>query len=214
MSLFTVKMMSGTLPPVTGSNGSNVVKGPPAPTAAHVNPPTHPSFRSLAEYLTDYSTNLHLSMLKELLCLGSPKNSGTAWAMVRPKELQKLEAPEKTSMNVSRRDLALFLTAASFSAVTLSSPKPAEARMSRAEIKKIILEKFKILREKVGLSKPEPEEKEKIATPVPSPSVPEKKTPASPGPSIAEKRVHVLSEPSLPSIQNDKKIIVEAAPLP
>nr|GEV17225.1 hypothetical protein [Tanacetum cinerariifolium] len=129
---------------------------------------------------------------------------------VRPEKLQKLEAPEKTSMNVSRRDLAMFLTAASFSAVTLSSPKPAEARMSRAEIKKIIFEKFKILREKVGLSKPEPEEKEKNATP----SVPEKKIPASAGPSIADERVHILSEPSLPSIQNDKKIIVEAAPLP
>ncbi|PWA37628.1 hypothetical protein CTI12_AA588060 [Artemisia annua] len=175
MSLFTVKMMSGSLPPVQVSNGSNVFKGQPAPTAASVKPSALP-------------------------------------LQVRPKELQKLEVPEKTSMNVSRRDLALFLTAASFSAVTLSSPKPAEARMSRSEIKKMILDKFRILREKVGLSKPEPEEKEKIATPVPS--KPEKKVPASPPPSLAEKKTHVPPEPPLPKIQNDKNIVVEAAPLP
>lgn len=170
-------MMSGSLPPVQGSNGSNVINGrQPAPTAASViKPPTLP-------------------------------------LQVRAKELQKLEVPEKTSINVSRRDLALFLTAASFSAITLSSPKPAEAGMSRAEIKKMILEKFRILREKVGLSKPEPEEKEKIATP--APSRPEKKVPASPPPSLAEKKTHVPPEPPLPKVHNDKKIVVEAAPLP
>ncbi|GJU19220.1 hypothetical protein Tco_1152562 [Tanacetum coccineum] len=165
MSLFTVKMMSGSLPPVTGSNGSNVVKGPPAPTAAYVNPPTHPLQVSLAEYLTDYSTNLHLSMLKELLCLGThellittvflylqrPLRVSCAsmqndfselflrrvWMrigrddvqeIVRPKELQKLEAPEKTSMNVSRRDLALFLTAASLSEPFIFAPQQQQNR--------------------------------------------------------------------------------------
>nr|XP_043607051.1 uncharacterized protein LOC122579032 [Erigeron canadensis] len=130
---------------------------------------------------------------------------------VKVKESQMLEASEKPSMNVSRRNLALYLTATSFSAVTLLSPKPAEARMSKAEMKKMILEKFKILREKVGLAKPEPETNDKIASP--TPSVPENKLPP-PSPPIPKNKVHVPPEPSLPRIQNDKKIVVEAAPLP
>lgn len=131
---------------------------------------------------------------------------------VRVKEIQKLELSERKSMNISRRDLALFLTAASFSAVTLSSPKPAEAAMSRAEMKKIILEKLKILRENAGLSKPETEEKEKIELSKPETKKTEKS--ASPAPLIAEKENPVSPAPTLPSIQNDKKIVVEAAPLP
>ncbi|KAD1391138.1 hypothetical protein R6Q59_004932 [Mikania micrantha] len=94
---------------------------------------------------------------------------------VRVKEHQKIEtSEEKRCMNIGRRDLALFLTSASFSAVTLSSPKPAEARVSKAEMKKMILEKLKILREKIGeLSKQETEENEKIAL-SPSPPIEEK----------------------------------------
>ncbi|GKD98434.1 hypothetical protein Tco_1382331, partial [Tanacetum coccineum] len=148
-----------------------------------------------------------LLMLEELLCLGSP-NSGTAWAMVRPKELQKLEAPEKTSMNILREK------------VGLSKPEPEEKEKIATPVpspsvpeKKTPASPGPSIAEK-KVPPPEPEEKEKIATPVPSPSVPEKKIPTSAGSSIADERVHVLSEPSLPSIQNDKKIIVEAAPLP
>ncbi|XP_076898091.1 uncharacterized protein LOC143551577 [Bidens hawaiensis] len=115
---------------------------------------------------------------------------------VRLKEHQKLESSETKSTNISRRNLALFLTAASFSAVTLSQPKPAAAGISKAEMKKIMLEKLKFLREKMGLSKEETEENEKIASPsaTSAPTVP--------------------PEPVLPGIQNDKKTVVEAATLP
>ncbi|KAI3714355.1 hypothetical protein L1987_72953 [Smallanthus sonchifolius] len=136
---------------------------------------------------------------------------------VRVKELQKLETSEKNSMNISRRGLALFLTAASVSAVTLSSPKPAEARISKAEMKKMILEKLKILREKVGLSKQETEENEKIASSSPPPPEVDKEIspPATSAPSIGEEKTAVPPpEPPLPSIQNDKKVAVEAAILP
>ncbi|KAI7754972.1 hypothetical protein M8C21_005618 [Ambrosia artemisiifolia] len=130
---------------------------------------------------------------------------------VRMKELQKLETFEKKSTNISRRDLALFLTAASFSVVTLSSPKPAAARISKAEMKKMILEKLKFLREKVGLSKPEPEETEKVASPPPPIADKEVSPPATSAP---EENPPALPELPLPSIQNDKKIAVEAATLP
>ncbi|KAL7610197.1 hypothetical protein Lser_V15G11702 [Lactuca serriola] len=164
MSSLTVKMMAGSLPPVTESVGSNA-KGP---AAAFVKPPT-------------------LSLQK-----------------VRVKKLEKLQVSTK----VSRRDLALFLTAGSLSAVTLSSsPQPAEARMSKTEMKKMILEKFKKLREKIGLSKPETEENEKV--PDPTPPTAKKEAPASPIPS--EK---VIPIPPLPNLQNDKKTVVEATILP
>ncbi|XP_023764088.1 uncharacterized protein LOC111912580 isoform X2 [Lactuca sativa] len=163
MSSLTVKMMAGSLPPVTESVGSNA-KGP---AAAFVKPPT-------------------LSL------------------QVRVKEAEKLQVSTK----VSRRDLALFLTAGSLSAVTLSSsPQPAEARMSKTEMKKMILEKFKKLREKIGLSKPETEENEKVPDPT-SPTA-KKEAPASPIPS--EK---VIPIPPLPNLQNDKKTVVEATILP
>ncbi|KAK1437667.1 hypothetical protein QVD17_03463 [Tagetes erecta] len=121
---------------------------------------------------------------------------------VRVKEVEKLETSEKKSLSISRRDLALFLTAASFS---LSSPKPAEARISKTEMKKMILEKLKILREKVGLSKPETEENEKIAS---SDLLKADKEISPPAPWKEEEKSAI---PPLPSIQNDKKIAVEAA---
>ncbi|XP_071692521.1 uncharacterized protein [Rutidosis leptorrhynchoides] len=207
-SSFTVKMIAGSLPPVTGSNVAKVA------ATTSVKPPALP-------------------------------------LQVRIKEQQKLETPEKTYKNVSRRDLALILTAASFTTITLSSPKPAQAQISKSEIKKILVDKFKLLSEKLGLSKPEPEEIEKITTPPPpiagkkvqsSPSTPkadkeihsapapptaEKKDHSSPAPPIAEekdhslpsppiseKKIHVPQEPRLPSIQNGKKVVVEAATLP
>ncbi|CAI9275982.1 unnamed protein product [Lactuca saligna] len=173
MSSLTVKMMAGSLPPVTESVGSNA-KGP---AAAFVKPPT-------------------LSL------------------QVRVKEVEKLEVSTK----VSRRDLALFLTAGTLSAVALSSsPQPAEARMSKTEMKKMILEKFKKLREQTGLSKPETEENEKVPDPTPTPTpsltptppTAKKEAPASPIPS--EK---VSPVPPLPNLQNDKKTVVEATILP
>lgn len=179
--------MAGSLPPVTGSKGSNA-KGPAA-----------------------------ASVKRSIL----PRQ-------VRVKELQKLESPEKTSMNVSRRDLALFLTAASFGAATLSSPEPAEAGVSRTEIKKMILEKFKMLREKVGLSKPETEETEKQPSqetketenqkqkkPAPPPKA-EKEIPAPPVPSLPElPEIPVPPVPSLPKLHNgEKKPVMDAATLP
>ncbi|KAI3729354.1 hypothetical protein L6452_18010 [Arctium lappa] len=141
---------------------------------------------------------------------------------VRVNELQKLESPEKTPMNVSRRDLALFLTAASFGAATLSSPQPAEARVSKIEMKKMILEKFQMLREKVGLSKPETEETEKQPSqetenqkqkkPAPPPKA-EKEIPAPSLPKLPE--IPVPPVPSLPKLHNDgKKPVVEATTLP
>ncbi|KVH96249.1 protein PELPK1-like [Cynara cardunculus var. scolymus] len=144
---------------------------------------------------------------------------------VRVKELQKLESSEKTSVNVSRRDLALCLTAASIGAATLSLPQPAEARVSRIEIKKMILEKFKMLREKVGLSKPETEETEKQPSqeteetenqkPAPPPKA-EQEIPAPPVPSLPKlPEIPVPPVPSLPKLHNDQmKHVVEAPTLP
>ncbi|XP_076947691.1 uncharacterized protein LOC143619697 isoform X2 [Bidens hawaiensis] len=152
MASFAVKMMAGSLPPVTESKGSNAA-------ATSLKPSTLP-------------------------------------LQVRIKEHQKLETSETKSTNISRRNLALFLTAASFSAVSLSQPKPAAAGISKAEMKKIILEKLKFLREKIGLSKQETEENEKIASPSATSAPP------------------VPPEPVLPGIQNDKKTVVEAATLP
>lgn len=48
----------------------------------------------------------------------------------------------------------LVLAAQTFSAITFWSIEPAEARISRSETKRKILEKLEQLREKAGISKP------------------------------------------------------------
>ncbi|GMI87656.1 hypothetical protein HRI_002434900 [Hibiscus trionum] len=61
----------------------------------------------------------------------------------------------KEGLAVSRREMMQCLTAGVFSLTLV--PEPAEARMSRQEMKKKIMEKLEELREKAGLSKPKTE---------------------------------------------------------
>ncbi|GMN38742.1 hypothetical protein TIFTF001_007972 [Ficus carica] len=97
---------------------------------------------------------------------------------VKKEEGQKLQAQK--SFSVSRRDATIFLAAQTLSAVTFwSLEPPAEARLSRSEIKKQILEKLEQLREKAGISKPK-DDKEKNPSPQPPPGKVEKlQTPQS-----------------------------------
>ncbi|EXC04503.1 hypothetical protein L484_001668 [Morus notabilis] len=60
----------------------------------------------------------------------------------------------------------LVLAAQTFSAITFWSIEPAEARISRSETKRKILEKLEQLREKAGISKPK-DDSEKIPSPQP-----------------------------------------------
>ncbi|KAK8567570.1 hypothetical protein V6N13_105529 [Hibiscus sabdariffa] len=62
----------------------------------------------------------------------------------------------KQGLAVSRREMMRCLTAGVFGLTLV--PEPAEARMSRLEMKKRIMEKLEELREKAGLSKPKTEE--------------------------------------------------------
>ncbi|XP_022726001.1 uncharacterized protein LOC111282259 [Durio zibethinus] len=78
---------------------------------------------------------------------------------------------------VSRRDMMQCLTAEVFGLTLL--PKPAEARLSRPEVRKKIMEKLQELREKVGLAKPKTENGMESPT---KPSPKEKKSPTLPLP--------------------------------
>ncbi|XVE92050.1 hypothetical protein REPUB_Repub01dG0063900 [Reevesia pubescens] len=75
---------------------------------------------------------------------------------------------------VSRRDMMHCLTAEVLGLTLL--PKPAEARLSRLEMRKKIMEKLQELREKAGLSKPKTENGTE------SPTKPDKKSPTLPLP--------------------------------
>ncbi|KAK8582969.1 hypothetical protein V6N13_069735 [Hibiscus sabdariffa] len=81
---------------------------------------------------------------------------------------------------VSRRDMMQRLTAGVFG-LTLA-PKPAEARMSRLEMKKVIMEKLEELREKAGLSKPKNEKNGMEKSPTEPPPKGSKKSPTFPLP--------------------------------
>lgn len=72
--------------------------------------------------------------------------------MVRLKE-DKLQAPK--TLNVSRRDALLCVTAEALGGFTiLSAVEPAEARVGRVEMKKKIMQKLEKLREEnAGISK-------------------------------------------------------------
>uniref|UniRef100_A0A5B7B891 Uncharacterized protein n=1 Tax=Davidia involucrata TaxID=16924 RepID=A0A5B7B891_DAVIN len=87
---------------------------------------------------------------------------------VRNMEEQNLQAP-KALTAASRRDAMLCLTAASLSGVTLFLAEPAEARVVKPEIRRKIMDKLKMLREKAGLSKPKIEDEETRPPPQSSP---------------------------------------------
>ncbi|XP_022776385.1 uncharacterized protein LOC111318035 isoform X2 [Durio zibethinus] len=82
---------------------------------------------------------------------------------------EKGHKPLKTKgFAVSRRDMMQCLTAEVVGLTVL--PKPAEARLSRLEMRKKIMEKLEELREKAGLSKPKTENGMKSPTlPLPPP---------------------------------------------
>lgn len=109
---------------------------------------------------------------------GSPCLASFFILQVKKEEGQKLQAQK--SFSVSRRDATIFLAAQTLSAVTSwSLEPPAEARLSRSEIKKQILEKLEQLREKAGISKPK-DDKEENPSPQPPPGKVEKlQTPQS-----------------------------------
>ncbi|CAK9154769.1 unnamed protein product [Ilex paraguariensis] len=112
---------------------------------------------------------------------------------IRSKEEEK--QADKTFTRVSRRDIALCLTAASVSGFTLFSPEHAEARISRAEMKRIIMEKLEMLRAKAGLTNSKVETGEKI--PPPQPLEKGKKS-SPPLPSLLNGAAAPLVEPTLP----------------
>ncbi|KAF8399015.1 hypothetical protein HHK36_014882 [Tetracentron sinense] len=95
---------------------------------------------------------------------------------VRHKGIQEQHTLHPTTLTASRRDaMVLCMTSASLAAATLFSTEPAEARIVKPEIRRKIMEKLEMLREKAGLSKPKSEDltsaKDKVKTP---PSVKEK----------------------------------------
>lgn len=114
---------------------------------------------------------------------------------VRCKGDAKLEAPKQ--LCVTRRDALICLTTLSASGIGISSPKVAEARMTKDEIRRKIKEKFEMLREKAGLSRRKENDKEK------SPSTP---------PSTKKEKSLPLEPPPLPlpnPPQGFKKSLVE-----
>ncbi|GAV62027.1 hypothetical protein CFOL_v3_05551 [Cephalotus follicularis] len=59
--------------------------------------------------------------------------------------------------NVSRRDTMKYLTVGALSWFALLSTEPAEARVGRAEMKRKIMQKLKMLKEKARVSEPKNE---------------------------------------------------------
>ncbi|GAA0157524.1 hypothetical protein LIER_14776 [Lithospermum erythrorhizon] len=92
----------------------------------------------------------------------SINNHSAPTHQLRAKE-ERFDLKESSAM-VSRRKM-MGLAGLSLAMFSLSSPEPAEARMTRAEMKNKILEKFRELREKFGVSKPGDDDKEQISEP-------------------------------------------------
>ncbi|KAJ8447657.1 hypothetical protein Cgig2_031711 [Carnegiea gigantea] len=89
---------------------------------------------------------------------------------IRPFQIRwKVDSDHETpkTLSVSRRDAMLSLIALSVTAIGMSSPETAEARMSKAEMKRKIREKLQQLREKASLSKKEESDKAKPLSPHP-----------------------------------------------
>lgn len=115
------------------------------------------------------------------------------------KEAQILQ-PIETLTTVSRRDMALCLTAATtLAGANLFKPEPAEARVKKPEIRKKIMEKLEWLREKAGLSKQKADNGENT-TPPPAPLVKEKEKllPLPPLPNLQKSADKSLVEATLP----------------
>ncbi|OMO60588.1 hypothetical protein CCACVL1_24030 [Corchorus capsularis] len=113
------------------------------------------------------------------------------------------------SSSVSRRDVMESLTTGILGLALL--PKPAEARISRLEMKKMILEKLEELKQKAGLSKPKTENEMKLpkiendVKPPTKPSPEDKQSPTKPSPE--EKKPPTLP---LPPPELTAKPLVEA----
>ncbi|OMO88081.1 hypothetical protein COLO4_20477 [Corchorus olitorius] len=112
--------------------------------------------------------------------------SKTAFVPLQVKcEKGRITSKTKSS-SVSRRDVMESLTTGILGLALL--PKPAEARISRLEMKKMILEKLEELKQKAGLSKPKTENEMKLPTiendvKPPTKSSPEdKQSPTKPSP--------------------------------
>ncbi|KAF2309015.1 hypothetical protein GH714_000106 [Hevea brasiliensis] len=90
--------------------------------------------------------------------------------VVRLKE-ETLQAPK--TLNVSRRDALLYLTAETLGGIiVLSAVEPAEARVGRLDMKKKIMQKLEKLRENAGVSKTKTEERTNTPQAQPLPPLP------------------------------------------
>ncbi|KAL5830406.1 hypothetical protein ACOSQ3_019874 [Xanthoceras sorbifolium] len=76
---------------------------------------------------------------------------------VRREGGRNLQAPKAVS--VSRRDAMLCVTAEILSGIAMLSAEPAEARVTKLERRRKIMEKLEKIREKAGESKPKTEDK-------------------------------------------------------
>ncbi|KAL1120632.1 hypothetical protein V6Z11_D01G178600 [Gossypium hirsutum] len=99
----------------------------------------------------------------------APRNSYNEGKLVK---CEKGHEPSTTDgFAVSRRHMMKYLTAEVLGLTLL--PKPAEARMSRLEMKKKMMKKLEELREKAGVSKPKTENngmKKSAILPLPLPA--------------------------------------------
>ena len=100
------------------------------------------------------------------------------------------------AFSVSRRDM-ICLTAQTLTAATFWPAEPAEARVSRSEIKRKLLEKLKQLREKAGFAKPK-EDDEKNPDSQPPSAKDEALQTSTPSPNPLDNPVRTLVESVFP----------------
>ncbi|XP_062111073.1 uncharacterized protein LOC133822679 [Humulus lupulus] len=114
-----------------------------------------------------------------------------------PLQVTKGEKLQKT-LSVSRRDM-ICLTAQTMSLATFWSAQPAEARISKSDMKRKILEKLQQLREKAGFAKPK-DEKGENSSPEPPSGKDGNLQGLSPSQKSPEKRVDNLVEAALDQV--------------
>ncbi|GMI70861.1 hypothetical protein HRI_000755400 [Hibiscus trionum] len=123
------------------------------------------SLKTMRSPLTTSPEKGHLLPIKTPVKVASKLKTATVPLQVK---CEKGHKPLTEGFAVSRRDMIQGLTAGVLGLTLV--PKPAEARMSRLEMKKKIMEKLEELREKAGLngmkkSPTEPPPKDSIKSP-------------------------------------------------
>ncbi|KAI3858715.1 hypothetical protein MKX03_033668 [Papaver bracteatum] len=140
---------------------------------------------------------------------------------VRNERITEQQPKSQKVESVSRRDAMLSAGAMGLGAITLFSANTAEAHIVNPDIKRKFFETFKMLREKVGLSKPKSEDKKTDKEKAKPPSAEHKhNSPASQPPTtLPKEKIPEATKKETPPLVHQSSsqgtlIVVEATVVP